>query len=110
MVYLKSDPLVSELYDLALVEEPLRSIGVELRQQLSNDEQAILALLEQEKALEKDEWNLASFELRQPYLLPLHILQIEALKRLRQNPEHPELEQILMVTMAGIATGLRNTG
>lgn len=110
MVYLKSDSLVSKLYDEALVDEDLQALGYELRDQLAKDETAILDLLQQKQLLETDEWNRASFELRQPYLLPLHLMQIEVLKRLRLKPEHPELEQILMVTMTGIATGLRNTG
>ena len=110
MVYLKSDTLVSELYDQSLVEKALLPLGDELRQQLKSDENAILTLLEQQYSLEKDHWNLQSFELRRPYLLPLHLMQIEVLSRLRDKPEHPELEQILMVTMAGIATGMRNTG
>ena len=110
MVYLKSDTLVSELYDQSLVEKALLPLGDELRLQLKSDEKAILTLLEQQHSLEKDNWNLHSFELRRPYLLPLHLMQIEVLKRLRNRPEHPELEQVLMVTMAGIATGMRNTG
>ncbi|WP_096087751.1 phosphoenolpyruvate carboxylase [Agaribacterium haliotis] len=110
MVYLKSSPEVSELYDQALVEDELLALGKELRHQLKQDEQAVLNLLGQKRVMESDSWNLSSFELRRPYLLPLHLMQVEALKRLRQNPEHPELEQILMVTMAGIATGMRNTG
>ncbi|NVK25167.1 MAG: phosphoenolpyruvate carboxylase [Gammaproteobacteria bacterium] len=110
MVYLKSDVLVAELYDKTLVEPELQSLGNELRSQLQKDEQTVLTLLEQKESLEKDKWNLNSFELRQPYLLPLHLMQIEALKRLRATPEHPVYEQLLMYTMAGIATGMRNTG
>ena len=110
MVYLKSNALISELYDQSLVEESLLPLGDELRDQLKYDEAAVLNLLEQKHVLENDKWNLRSFELRHPYLLPLHLMQIEVLKRLREKPEHPELEQILMVTMAGIATGMRNTG
>lgn len=110
MVYVKADATVSELYDQSLVEESLLPLGNELRDQLTHDERAILNLLDQQVALEKDEWNRVSFDVRRPYLLPLHLLQIEALKRLRAEPEHPALEQLLMVTMAGIATGMRNTG
>ncbi|MCH2057481.1 MAG: phosphoenolpyruvate carboxylase [Thalassotalea sp.] len=110
MVYLKSDTQLSALYDKALVEPELQGLGDELRQQLKQDEQAVLTLLNQEQTLENDPWNLSSFNLRQPYLVPLHLLQIEALKRLREKPEHPESEQLLMVTMAGVATGMRNTG
>lgn len=110
MVYLKSDRQISALYDQALVEPALLSLGDELRAQLASDEQSVLTLLGQEQTLEKDQWNLSSFNLRKPYLMPLHLMQIEALKRLRAKPEHPECEQLLMVTMAGIATGMRNTG
>lgn len=110
MVYVKSEPLVAKLYDDALVEDELKPLGEELRSQLKADEQAVLSLLGQEQSLERDPWNLSSFELRKYYLLPLHIMQIEALKRLRDDPEHPVYEQLLMVTMAGIATGMRNTG
>ena len=110
MVYLKSDRQMSALYDDSLVSDKLKVMGNELRAQQIQDEQTILGILGQEKALENDPWNYNSFELRRPYLAPLHLLQIEALKRLRAQPEHPENEQVLMVTMAGIATGMRNTG
>lgn len=110
MVYLKSEPLVASLYDDALVEPELKALGEELRAQLKSDEQTVLNLLGQEQSMERDPWNLSSFELRKPYLLPLHVMQIEALKRLRNDPEHPVYEQLLMVSMAGIATGMRNTG
>lgn len=110
MVYLKSEPMVASLYDDALVEDALKPLGEELREQLKSDEKTVLSLLGQEQSMQRDQWNLNSFELRQPYLLPLHVMQIEALKRLRANPEHPVYEQLLMVTMAGVATGMRNTG
>ncbi|MEW6983964.1 phosphoenolpyruvate carboxylase [Colwelliaceae bacterium 6471] len=110
MVYLKSDTDISKLYDQSLVEPYLQPLGEKLRAQLTADKATLLALLGQNETLESDEWNLASFQLRRPYLLPLHLLQIEALKRLRKQPEHPVCEQLLMVSMTGIATGMRNTG
>ena len=110
MVYLKSDRQMSALYDESLVEDSLKVMGDELREQLVQDKQTILNILGQKEALENDPWNFNSFELRRPYLAPLHLLQIEALKRLRAQPEHKDNEQVLMVTMAGIATGMRNTG
>ncbi|GHE98247.1 phosphoenolpyruvate carboxylase [Thalassotalea profundi] len=110
MVYLKSDSQISKMYDESLVEPRLHSLGDGLRAQLAADKGTILKLLKQTESLESDQWNLTSFQLRQPYLLPLHLLQIEALKRLRKQPEHPLCEQLLMVSMTGIATGMRNTG
>jgi len=42
---------------------------------------------------------------------PLHMLQAELLKRSRSCDEMPKaVEQALMVTIAGIANGMRNTG
>ncbi|WP_286235438.1 phosphoenolpyruvate carboxylase [Thalassotalea sediminis] len=110
MVYLKSEPQISALYDQALVEPDLKSIGEGLRTQLAKDKQTVLSLLGQQEIMESDPWNLNSFKLRQPYLLPLHLMQIEVLSRLRQSPDTLANEQVLTVTMAGIATGLRNTG
>ncbi|MBU2916391.1 phosphoenolpyruvate carboxylase [Psychrosphaera sp. F3M07] len=110
MVYLKSDTDISKLYDQTLVDPELQPMGDSLRAQLTKDKAFSLQLLGQTETLETDQWNLTSFNLRKPYLLPLHLMQIEALKRLRKQPEHPVCEQLLMVSMTGIATGMRNTG
>jgi len=110
MVYLKSDTDISKLYDQSLVDPDLQPMGDALRAQLTKDKAFSLQLLGQTETLETDQWNLTSFNLRKPYLLPLHLMQIEALKRLRKQPEHPVCEQLLMVSMTGIATGMRNTG
>lgn len=110
MVYSKADSKMSALYDTSLVDNSLINMGDDLREQLVQDKQTLLNILGQKQPLEHDLWNLNSFELRRPYLAPLHLLQIEALKRLRAQPEHVKNEQVLMVTMAGIATGMRNTG
>jgi phosphoenolpyruvate carboxylase len=55
---------------------------------------------------------LESISVRNTYLDPLHLLQAELLARCRQREQAPEipLEQALLVSVAGIAAGLRNTG
>ncbi len=50
-----------------------------------------------------------SIELRNPYVDPLNLLQAELLRRLREG-EDPRLVDALLVTMNGIAAGMRNTG
>jgi phosphoenolpyruvate carboxylase len=49
---------------------------------------------------------------RNPYIDPLHGLQAELLQRNRDadGAISAELSRALMVTMAGISAGLRNTG
>ncbi|HVV50203.1 MAG TPA: phosphoenolpyruvate carboxylase [Polyangia bacterium] len=53
-------------------------------------------------------------ELRDPYIDPISQLQIELLARYRaapaEAPERPRLERALMMSILGIAAGLRNAG
>lgn len=61
--------------------------------------------------MQSDPWGLESIRLRNIYVEPLNMLQAELLYRTRQsdNPSS-ELEEALMLTIAGIAAGMRNTG
>ena len=59
--------------------------------------------------LDDQPWIRESIKLRNVYTDPLNVLQAELLYRNRQNPE-PLLEQAIMVTIAGVAAGMRNTG
>ncbi len=53
-----------------------------------------------------------SIALRNIYTDPLNLLQVELLDRIRKQGENadPVLEQALMITITGIAAGMRNTG
>ena len=112
MVFMKADPGLSKYYDQALVPESLRPLGERLRAQLKSDINTVLQLTHDETLMDSERWSRESIELRAPYMEPLHRLQAELLKRLRQDDSqpHPKLELPLMVTMAGIAAGMRNTG
>jgi phosphoenolpyruvate carboxylase len=47
---------------------------------------------------------------RFPYLDPLHVLQVEMLRRYRAGDEHELVTRALELTINAIATGLRNSG
>jgi phosphoenolpyruvate carboxylase len=51
----------------------------------------------------------ASIDFRNTYVDPLNLLQAELLQRNRKK-EDADLQQAIMVTIAGISAGLRNTG
>ena len=60
--------------------------------------------------LETNEVLARSIRLRNPYVDPLSLIQVELLRRKRAGEESEELNHALAATINGIAAGLRNTG
>ena len=112
MVLAKADESIAQLYDERLVEPVLRPLGEHLRGLLSQAVVAVLGLTGQSQLLAHSPETLESISVRNTYLDPLHLLQAELLarSRLRDNQADSPLEQALLVSVAGIAAGLRNTG
>ncbi|MFP6800407.1 MAG: phosphoenolpyruvate carboxylase [Pseudomonas sp.] len=112
MVLAKADESIAQLYDERLVEPALRPLGEHLRGLLSQAVAAVLGLTGQSQLLAHSPETLESISVRNTYLDPLHLLQAELLARSRQrdNQADSPLEQALLVSVAGIAAGLRNTG
>jgi phosphoenolpyruvate carboxylase len=113
MVMSKADSTISALYDKYLVDEELCPVGVELREQLKQDLDFVVEFCGQGELMKDLPWTLASIRRRASYLAPLHMMQIELLKRFRALPESDKnqtMTQAMMITIAGIAAGLRNTG
>jgi phosphoenolpyruvate carboxylase len=109
MVYAKSDAGLSAYYDECLVPEELQAIGENLRTRLAADVATLLSLRGIEELLENEPWIRESLRLRNIYTDPLNMLQAELLRRNRERPD-PILERAIMVTIAGVAAGMRNTG
>ncbi|EGQ9610848.1 phosphoenolpyruvate carboxylase [Vibrio cholerae] len=111
MVYTKCSVSIARHYDERLVEPTLRPLGEKLRAQLQQDIKVVLNVENNENLMQSDPWGQESIRLRNIYIEPLNMLQAELLYRTRQSElPAPELEEALMVTIAGIAAGMRNTG
>jgi phosphoenolpyruvate carboxylase len=109
MVFAKADSGISAYYDERLVPAGLRPIGASLRSQLAADCATVLEISGGGELLAAEPWIRESLRLRNIYTEPLNMLQAELLQRNRQAPE-PVLERAIMVTIAGVAAGMRNTG
>lgn len=112
MVLAKADAQIAEAYDERLVQPHLLPLGAHLRDLLSQSCQVVLGLTGQPVLLAHSPETLEFISLRNTYLDPLHRLQAELLARSRSREAALDspLEQALLVTVAGIAAGLRNTG
>jgi phosphoenolpyruvate carboxylase len=70
----------------------------------------VLSITGQRHFLEETPALARSLRLRNPYVDPLSMIQIELLRRKRNGEESDELDYVLAATINGIAAGLRNTG
>lgn len=109
MVFAKSDVGLSAYYDEVLVPIELQHIGLALREQLCEDVKTVLDIRGSETLLENEEWAAETIRLRNIYIDPLNFLQASLLQRNREFPQDAQ-ERAIMVTIAGIAAGMRNTG
>ncbi|WP_445571392.1 phosphoenolpyruvate carboxylase [Pseudomonas sp. E102] len=112
MVLAKADADIAQSYDERLVEPALLPLGEHLRDLLSQACSVVLGLTGQSQLLAHSPDTLEFIRLRNTYLDPLHLLQAELLARSRQQDvaQGSPVEQALLVSVAGIAAGLRNTG
>ena len=51
-----------------------------------------------------------SIKLRNPYVDPMHLIQVDMLRRKRAGEDTPEVNRAIAATISGISAGLRNTG
>ena len=113
MVLAKADAGVVAHYERQLAggDDALRLLGAELRQRLGITVDALRRLLGGRELLANSPVLRRSISVRTPYIEPLHMLQAELMRRRRlAGEEDKSFDQALMVTIAGIAAGLRNTG
>ncbi|WP_394132495.1 phosphoenolpyruvate carboxylase [Shewanella maritima] len=111
MVYMKAEPNLAKYYEHCLVEEALQPLGEKLRQRLQIGIDAVLSLTDSGELMAHTPWNRESVKLRNPYIDPLNFLQTELLARTRKEQTPSENVQLaLMLTIAGVAAGMRNTG
>ena len=118
MALAKADAGIAAHYDRHLVGPDLHDLGRELRARLARAVSAVLDITGHARLLEENPVLRRSIDVRNPYVDPINVIQVELLRRLRQgrgaggadDADVVQLRRALLVTINGVAAGMRNTG
>ncbi len=110
MVLTKADIEIAHHYDETLTPERLKHLGDHFHEELTSLIDQVNDIKKQEMLLEKSPDVRQTISLRDPYTDPLHFLQIELISRYRQDGKNEKVKKALLITIAGIAASMRNTG
>lgn len=110
MVLAKSSPSIAALYDAVLVPDHLRDLGETLRERLARAVTVIGKVTGRANLLDQNPVLQRSIGVRNPYVDPINLIQVEVLRRLREEGHAEGLFEAFVTTVNGVAAGMRNTG
>jgi phosphoenolpyruvate carboxylase len=106
----RTDLDIAAYYD-ALAAEELRGYTQQLRAEYQQACAQVLAIRDRSELLDFDPTMQRSIRLRNPYLDPMNLMQVDLLQRWRAGGrEDRELFAALLASVGGIAQGLQSTG
>jgi phosphoenolpyruvate carboxylase len=111
MTLSKTDLTIAQRYVELLVDPELHPILDRIRDEHARSVAEVLRITGDEHLLDGSPLLQRTLVVRDRYLDPLHFLQMALLARSRRTSDpDPALQRALLLTVNGIATGLRNTG
>jgi phosphoenolpyruvate carboxylase len=116
MALAKADFGIARLYASLVEDEALRNrVFATLEAEFNLTHRMILEITRQKFLLETNPVLNRSIRLRNPYVDPMSLIQVELIRRKRAaiasgKPDSPELNRAISATINGISAGLRNTG
>jgi phosphoenolpyruvate carboxylase len=111
MALAKADLGTARLYSTLVKDMELRERIYDMFEaEFHRTHRGLLAVLRQTELLETNRVLARSIKLRNPYVDPLHLIQVDMLRRKRQGEDTPEVNRVIAATINGISAGLRNTG
>ncbi len=111
MTIAKTDLEIARRYVDNLVDPKLHKIFDQIKSEFELTVSELLALTNKSEILGNQPILARTLAVRDTYLAPLQLLQVSLLKQVRNqtNPD-PQLTRALLLTINGVAAGLRNTG
>ena len=110
MVLAKADAGVFSHYNDQLADGAMFEMGKSLLQGLEKTIALVLEVTGHERLLQNNEMLSRSIEVRNPYVDPINLLQVELLRRVRGGDSSEETLTALLASIRGVAAGMRNTG
>ncbi|HKN15500.1 MAG TPA: phosphoenolpyruvate carboxylase [Candidatus Sulfotelmatobacter sp.] len=107
----KADLHIARLYSGLVKNAVLRTrVFSMLEEEFLRSRSMILSITSQRELLARNRVLARSIHLRNPYVDPMSLIQVELLRRKQQGGDLAKLEYPLGATINGIAAGLHNTG
>ncbi|MEN8239981.1 MAG: phosphoenolpyruvate carboxylase, partial [Actinomycetota bacterium] len=110
MTLAKTDLGIARQYVSALVSQEHRHLFDTIEREYETTVEQVLAITGDRKLLDAHPVLQRTLSVRGTYLEPLHHIQVNLLERSRHVQDDPVLRRALLLTVNGIAAGLRNTG
>lgn len=116
MSLLKADMGIAALYSALAPDRAIAdALFARIHAEFDRTREAVLTITGHHELMDSDPVIQRSVQLRNPYVDPLNYIQVELLRRLRaledqECSEALDLHEVVVVTINGIAAGLRNTG
>jgi phosphoenolpyruvate carboxylase len=111
MTLAKTDLTIAERYVNNLVDPSLHKVFEQIKTEFDLTVKELLLMTNKSEILGNQPILARTLQVRDTYLAPIHLMQISLLKRVRNQKEvDPLLARALLLTINGVAAGLRNTG
>jgi phosphoenolpyruvate carboxylase len=111
MALAKSDFGIAQLYASLVADSGIRDrVFSKLEAEFHRTRRSILAITGQAELLENNQVLARSIRLRNPYVDPISLIQVDLLRRKRAGDDSDAINRALSATINGISAGLRNTG
>ncbi len=110
MTVVKSDLLISKMYVEELLDEEYKYLFDEISKELKKVNKAIRLVTNNDELLEDNPILKNTLKIRNAYLDPLSLIQILLMKKLSDKEITEEEKTSLLLSINGLAAGLRNTG
>jgi phosphoenolpyruvate carboxylase len=107
----KADLSIARTYSHLVADSDLRErVFSILREEFLRTQRVILSITQQNEILENNAVLARSIRLRNPYVDPMSLVQVDLLRRKRSGVSDAALDYAIAATINGIAAGLHNTG